>query len=277
MQLDKTYIAIRERDYLEILDLSLRVVQRFLAPLGLALLAGVLPMAIVSHLWANDAAALADDQEWMVQYTLWINILAVLLAPLATAPATLLLGQAMFMERVSPRRIARDFLGSLPQLILFQVGLRGLLMLLIVPAFYPFVFQPYLGEIVLLERNPLSQPRKGRDPATRRITTSMRVKLLHGGSGGELFGRWLGSLVVGGMLFAMILMALVGCTQWINGTADVDRLTYALCVQLAVWSVLGYFTVVRYLSYLDLRIRREGWEVELKMRAEAARLQSELV
>ena len=38
-----------------------------------------------------------------------------------------------------------------------------------------------------------------------------------------------------------------------------------------LWLVLGGFAVVRYLSYLDLRIRREGWEVELLVRAEEAR------
>jgi hypothetical protein len=45
---------------------------------------------------------------------------------------------------------------------------------------------------------------------------------------------------------------------------------------MALWSVLGYFTVVRYLSYLDLRIRTEGWEVELLMRAEGERLTRQL-
>ena len=34
----------------------------------------------------------------------------------------------------------------------------------------------------------------------------------------------------------------------------------------------GFFRVVRFLSYLDLRIRHEGWEVELLMRAESLRL-----
>ena len=38
-----------------------------------------------------------------------------------------------------------------------------------------------------------------------------------------------------------------------------------------LWMVAAYFTVVRFLGYLDLRIRREGWEVELLMRAELDR------
>jgi hypothetical protein len=41
---------------------------------------------------------------------------------------------------------------------------------------------------------------------------------------------------------------------------------------LCLWLVAAYFSVVRFLSYLDLRIRHEGWEVELLMRAEALRM-----
>jgi hypothetical protein len=47
-------------------------------------------------------------------------------------------------------------------------------------------------------------------------------------------------------------------------------------VQAAFWLVIAYFTVVRFLSYLDQRIRAEGWEVELLLRAERARLESQL-
>ena len=49
-----------------------------------------------------------------------------------------------------------------------------------------------------------------------------------------------------------------------------------LCLPLAAWVVVGYFAVVRFLAYLDRRIRCEGWEVELLMRAEAARLTRQL-
>jgi hypothetical protein len=51
-----------------------------------------------------------------------------------------------------------------------------------------------------------------------------------------------------------------------------DQAMFTLYFPLALWLVVGYFTVVRFLSYLDLRIRREGWEVELLMRAERTRL-----
>ena len=40
----------------------------------------------------------------------------------------------------------------------------------------------------------------------------------------------------------------------------------------SLWLVVAFFTVVRYLLYLNLRIRHEGWEVELALRAEANKL-----
>ena len=46
----------------------------------------------------------------------------------------------------------------------------------------------------------------------------------------------------------------------------------ACCGNGAHAILLMHVKVVRYLEYLDLRIRYEGWEVELFMRAEAARL-----
>ncbi len=46
---------------------------------------------------------------------------------------------------------------------------------------------------------------------------------------------------------------------------------------LALWLVIGFAAVARFLSYLDVRIRREGWEVELTLRAEAARLAGQIV
>ncbi len=43
-------------------------------------------------------------------------------------------------------------------------------------------------------------------------------------------------------------------------------------LQIAYWLVAVYFTAVRFLSYLDGRIRNEGWEVELLLRGQRARL-----
>jgi hypothetical protein len=64
------------------------------------------------------------------------------------------------------------------------------------------------------------------------------------------------------------------CFLWIQLSFNFEAgpSLYSIYLQLVIWSVFSFFTVVRFLSYLDLRIRTEGWEVELAMRAEADRL-----
>jgi hypothetical protein len=56
-----------------------------------------------------------------------------------------------------------------------------------------------------------------------------------------------------------------------------DRPMFEIWLPVAMWIVGGYLVAVRYLSYLDLRIRREGWELELRMRGEAAKMAEQIV
>jgi len=56
-----------------------------------------------------------------------------------------------------------------------------------------------------------------------------------------------------------------------------DQPMYTTYYQLLLWSIVGYTAVLRFLSYLNLRIRREGWDVELQVRAERARLARQVV
>ena len=99
---------------------------------------------------------------------------------------------------------------------------------------------------------------------------------MHGGMGGELFSRALGSLLVSCLLIAALLFTLLFLRGMLFGNWDVTPLLMVVVTQIAIWTVMGYFAVVRFLSYLDLRIRREGWEVDLRLRAEGERLAKQL-
>jgi hypothetical protein len=52
----------------------------------------------------------------------------------------------------------------------------------------------------------------------------------------------------------------------------IDRPMYTILFPAVFWLTYLYLSVVRFLCYLDLRIRREGWEVDLALRAEAEQL-----
>jgi hypothetical protein len=178
---------------------------------------------------------------------------------LATAPATLFVGRAVFTDKPQLRELAGDFARSLPQLLL----LHGLL------RFYTCSL-PHLNEIILLERNPLIR----RGPSGP--STIARARALHRGNRSDLMGRSFASVVYGAMMALGLWLSLVIMRIFLLNRPEWDTVLFTVYWPLSIWASTCFFAVVRFLCYLDLRVRREGWEVELSMRAEAARLARQL-
>lgn len=261
MQLNRTQIAIRERTYWEILDLALRVIRVQALPLAVAFLAGAVPAIALNH-WL---LGVVDPEVGYQGYWFRALALAAWEMPLATAAMTLYLGHSVFSQRPSARQVLADLVGSLGQLLWYEVLLRAVLIVLLPAWLVLFAWQPYLNEVLLLERNPFWR-RSG-------ITTGRRSRAMHSGLFGELFLRWVASIAAGLALGASLWLSAWALRGQLFAEWDADAWMFTLGFQAALWLVLGYFTVARFLSYLDLRIRREGWEVELLLRAEAARLE----
>ena len=40
---------------------------------------------------------------------------------------------------------------------------------------------------------------------------------------------------------------------------------YGVRFQLALWLAIAFFAVARFLTYIDHRIRKEGWEIKLRL------------
>jgi hypothetical protein len=270
VQLDKTRIAIRERSFPDLLDLALRVIREHALPLSVTFALGAVPLALLNHWLLGDIVEddlSIESTAWYLFYNLRLIVWEL---PLAAAPMTIYLGKALFEEKPSAADVAKGLASSLPQLIMFQVLLRGLLTFLVVTWPVLFVGWPYLNEILLLELNPW------RKRGVHGTSTGSRSSMMHARNHGELFGRWLASIMVGTGLLLSIWGALVYLHSFIAFHTITEQVTFTVHLQVAFWIVIGYFAVVRYLSYLDLRIRTEGWEVELTMRAEAARLARQL-
>lgn len=281
MQLDKTRVAIRERSLPEIMDLALRVTRGHLGPLVAAWILGALPCALLNAwLLAGRFPAILEDE--VPSGWLWhLGLLMIWEIPLASAPITLYLGQALFVERPSRRELLRQYLSRLPQLVWYQIVLRGGLLLLFGVSEDPFVsmidvvvcfewlilviFWPYLNEVLLLERCPYLS-RGGR------ASTWSRTRAMHAQSTASLFLRWIAALLIAALLVFAGFMAMNWLRKTLTFDAQWDEWTYQLLLPLAGWIVIGYFATVRFLSYLDLRIRTEGWEIELLLRAEGERL-----
>lgn len=270
LNFDDTHIVIRERGYAEIMDLALKVIRLHLGPLVMAGLVGVLPWAMLNLFMLRQMATDWDVWDNPSGFIYFVLMVVAVQTPLATAPITLYLGQVTFLDRIDGRRMLRDFSQSLPQMLLHAL-LRAVLAVTFIGLMLPYGFRPYLSELILLERNPMF-PGKNNQMTTRR-----RSRNLHGNSGGDLFGNWMASMAIGALLITALVGGLsAGVSQLAGYEASMEQAVLVL-YPACLWVVMGFFAVVRFLAYLDLRIRREGWEVELKMRSEAARLAKGMV
>jgi hypothetical protein len=304
MQLDRTRIAIRERGLLETIDLALVVVREFLGPLVACALLAIVPLALINYALVGWMAPAEFDDESLGFRYLWnMTLLIFLEAPLASVFIVAYLGPAVFLEQRTIRQVAADVLRQALPLLLAQGLLRGVLVawvlylltdrleangwiegfLMIVLVLWSSAlraFRPYINEIILLERNPLLARRGAA------ITVGKRSSHLHGPYSGDLFIRWCGAAIIGAMLAVLVTYTAVMAqgvlvTDWPfhfsmeEGGAfawNLDWFKLQVVYPACLWLVAAFLAVVRFLSYLDLRIRHEGWEVELLMRAEALRL-----
>lgn len=297
MQLDQTHVKVRLRTMAEIGDLALIMVRRYPAAILVGFAVGASFWALVDLLvlgWipVTESSYGLDDEEavWeIIRYLVWMGLLVMLQAPVAGVLSTLYLGLAVFEQRPTwssvwveaKRQFKRWFwkLGivrfALPPVILlaFRWGqpAHGFW-----DAFVPLVIliwvslvraaSPFMPEILLLEQCPI------RSKSDQVITASRRSKSLHRPMAGDLSGRFISVSCV-----LVILMLSIGYSLiWVRGISigrwDLMNLFVLLVIYpFALWCVAGISVMVRLLNYLDCRIRLEGWEVELAVRAEAMR------
>lgn len=292
MQMDKTLIAVRERNLFELLDLSLQLCRVYARPLFLTLLFGALPCSLVNFYligWSASPDYIEYASNWMpVRYTFLLVMLTIIEVPIATMFITAFLGKAVFEKRPTMRQVVGDVGRSSVQVAVYLGLLRGTLpawgALMLVPegehfglgdvvviivavlAMFWRMIRPFLPELILLERNPW----RSSDPQV--VTIRRRNNSLHGAMSGELFTRWVGCAWIACLLTLAIGGNLLFAQGVFTGSWKITWFVAVVLMPITLWTVVGYFAVVRFLGYIDLRIRLEGWEVELRFRAEAARL-----
>ncbi|QDU29201.1 hypothetical protein ETAA8_43080 [Anatilimnocola aggregata] len=291
MQLDNTRISIRERNLLETVDLSFRVLREFWKPWLICSLLAIVPLAILNALLLGWMAADMDFvEEWPARYFWTMAVFIYFEAPLASIFVVGYMGPAVFMEKPTIKQVFWDTLRQFPSLFIAQCLLRCVLPVWLLAAMMdriepnwpieafviPFLllplatavraFRPYINEIILLEKNPL----RSNNPQV--LTIGKRSAHLHGPYGSDLFVRWLGTLLISLALVAMIGVSTLTLQSVLFSNSELNWLLVYIWYPAVLWTVVSLISLVRFLDYLDLRIRHEGWEVELLMKAEALRL-----
>ncbi len=301
MQLDRTEIAIRQRSATELLDLSLRVLKRH----GLKIAAACAILGVpflIADVWLSawmfsEDALLAveqvtDPQNYLrARHALHLLVLFLFQFPLISLPATMLLGDQVFFEAPSFKQLIKKMsevwlqaiwvLGiarmSLVSLVLaffvnrntvfdpsFELGLlMALSIVLLIRAVWPFAPEILGLEKCLIRATPASP-----------ISYSARRTGLHQSVSSDHVGRFIACSLTAILLASIIGSALLTAISALKGNLDLSPWYDRMLIPLVLWLVGIFVVVFRFLCYLDSRIRLEGWELELRLRAEGQRVQA---
>jgi hypothetical protein len=257
MRTDGIRVAIRPRGTLECLDLAVMFCGRRPLAVGIAAMVGALPCILLNR----AVVAVAGDGALVLT-----GLLLGIETAWAAVPLTLYLGQSVFSDRFSIRDALRAGAGGLPAMIVFQGLLRTVCLAIWVLAPVVFVGMYYLDQIILLERPAFLQVWARRTTMNRgnvaRVLKLACVDAL---------------LLAGGTVLGIRLLAAVaglwhgrglGWETVVGAEGSVAAAVVSWHGQIAFWATCGFLTVFRFFTYLDARIRREGWDVELRFRAD---------
>ncbi|MGV3484305.1 MAG: hypothetical protein ACO1RT_07795 [Planctomycetaceae bacterium] len=293
MQLDQTHVTIRSRTLTEISDLAMVMIRAYPSAILYGFAIGALPWVVLNALllsWiplTEYAVATYDEQMGanLAKYQILMALLIFLETPAAGVLATVYVGQAVFKSRPPWRSVFGEAQKLFWRWFWVLGVLRGpvpLMMLILSTVWYEVDYwwaillalgvasvragRPFLPEILLLERCPLSE--RGNAEA---ITARRRSAALHRPIAGELLGRFIAMSVLLTVLAMLGFYSLLWLRGILFGLWEWDAVVYLVLYPLSLWAAGALSVLVRFLSYLDSRIRLEGWEVQLAVRAEAIR------
>lgn len=254
MNLEHLAVAVRERRLPELYDLAALWGWRHGWRLLLLILIPAAPLTALDLWLVGD---LDDVGPW---YLLWL--LLSVQTPFITAPISAYLGEALFSRQASVGRALASTLRAWWPLTVFGL-LRGALA---IPVVTVVLYPVHADEVLLLERQPLG-------------ATWKRAWIL----GNAWRADYIMHLVVAFAVVGLGLLALMSASAetfnvlayGTTGEAPAWDWRHPLA-QAAIaamsWALIAVVTVVRFLGYIDLRTRREGWEVELDLRRASRRM-----
>lgn len=250
-------VAFRNRAFIDVMDLALR----FLVVHGRL-------YAKVSLIALTPCIALTLLAEWAWGWTgAWV--VAVVLAFVAQVPFTVLASRLVFQEKVSTRAVIRAAAREVPRIFMMRLGwalaVGAGTLLLILPGVWVASIFLFVDEVMILERSPLG-PAFGR---SNRIASS--------GLGDAIIGVLMVVLVPA----LAVLLADVGGRAFIGELLQFRPPVPAWTAGGSVLAILGFFVIIpyvttaRFFTYLNMRTRAEGWDIQTRFAAIAARSQQQ--
>lgn len=260
MSLDllRARVAFRDRSFADVLDLSLRF-----STSHAAIYARVAAVVLAAPCVLTIAAAQLFG--WIAGWSI-----AILTGLAAEVPFTVLASRLVFQDDVSARAVLADALRDLPRLIGMRiVWLLGLALgssCIMLPSLYVGGAMLYASEVMLLERAGLGTAIK----RSHRIAGSALADAALGLLAATCLPLLaMGVAEIGGRLVLReVLLFRPPAPFWESGGS--------VLLVLGWFAVIPYATTARFFVYLNARTRAEGWDIQTRFAAIAARAEREV-
>jgi hypothetical protein len=253
MDLKLARVALRERSILEVVDLAVVFMSRHRAVYLRTMLAACGPPYVVACLFGVYAG-----WEWA-----WAT--AVLLGAAAQAPFTILASRLVFEGEVRARDAVATALRAMPKVVVVRlaqlVATLASRTALLVPGLLAAAATLFVSEALLLERASIGSV-FGR---SRRIAAT-RFDVAVGG----VFT--FAVIVLGAVLLGDVGgRSIVSDVLEFRAPGSIFEAGGGWLPMLGFWIVVPFLATARFFLYLDFRTRSEGWDVQTRFAAIAAR------
>jgi hypothetical protein len=242
-------VTLRDRPLLDTLDLSVRFISSHARPYAWLALAVLLPAFLLT--WA-----IGETFAWG-----WSWLCALAIAMLAEAPFTALASRLVFEEHVRARDALKDAISAVPRLIgasLIQlVAIGAGLLFLLLPAVWVAATLLFLPEVVVLERGSVG----GSLGRAHRIVA------------GQAGDAMMTLLLLLALRIAMPFLADLAGRSILEDLLEIkapEALTSSGGGPLALigfWLFVPIAATARFLVYINLRTRVEGWDIQTRFAA----------
>lgn len=257
MDLMRARVTLRERALSDVLDLALRFTAQHVVAYAKVALLVLVPCFALSY-------AAADLGNWWLGWTV-----TVALTSFASAPFVALASRLVFAEEVTTREALGMALRRLPAL----VGIR-LLQLLALAASLLLGLLPWIwiGSVLLFVVEVAVLEQAGPIAAFGR---AQRVANAYFGSAiGAMFLTLLGPAAAA-LLADVAGREVLQTLLEIRPPLSMFRVGGSWMALAGWWSVVPLLATARFFTYLDIRTRTEGWDIQTRFAAIAAREEAE--
>ncbi|MDO5581077.1 MAG: hypothetical protein Q4G69_08060 [Planctomycetia bacterium] len=251
--------TIRERTPNEIADLALIIIQKKWAVLIFYFLVLALPCFLLNlflfypyFLSVYDPAA-----DWPGSFGFFFCMILLVVffeSDFTSSLLTIWLGEWFFRpeEKIQVRSVFRAWFSLLPQIFYYLILFR-----------IYFIFRSYVNEILLLEKPPFFKS-SGKICTSKRVSQFQRGGGLESASGMQNFE--FRSLFLYSF-FGFYIIFFFG--KGFLGTGAIWYPLFSLVIfPIYCWVFVLFDAVYTFLCYLNIRIIREGWDVDIAFKAE---------